>query len=92
MSIASRLSLAHLIPIIASANSLRQYEDERHNLKMVIKMWKVERPESYNLKELNTVLAQEVRLGKMKELISSSLLQGLHDMVMWINLMTQESP
>ena len=67
MSIASRLGLAHLIPIIASSNSLRQYQDERRKLKMVIQLWRDEGPESYNLKELKTVLAQEVRWYKMKQ-------------------------
>jgi hypothetical protein len=67
MSIASRLSLAHLIPIVASSTFRRQYEDERHKLKMVIQLWRDERPESYNLKELKAVLAQEVRRGEMKQ-------------------------
>ena len=67
MSIASRLGLAHLIPIIASSNSRRQYRDERRKLKMVIQLWRDERPESYNLNELKAVLAQEVRWYKMKQ-------------------------
>jgi len=76
MSLASRLSLSHFSPAIVSANSRRQFQNERSKLKMLLQVWKEQRPESYNLKVLKTVLAQE----------------GLHEMVMWINLMTQESP
>ena len=70
MSIASRLGVSHLIPTIASSNSRRQYQDERSKLKMVIQLWRNKRPESYNLKELKAVLAQEVRWGEMKKHVS----------------------
>ena len=91
MSISTRLSLTHFIPIIISATIRKQYQDERSKLKLDIQMWKDERSESFNLKGLKTVLAQEVRWCFMNTYLKP-ILQGLLNMLMWINLMTQESP
>ena len=67
MSIATRLSLTQFIPNIASTDSRRKYQDDRSKLKMVIQVWRDERPESYTLKGLKTTLAQEVRWCFMKQ-------------------------
>ena len=60
MSLAKQLNLGHFSPIIASAGTRRQSQSERSKLKMLLRIWRDQRPESYNLKELKCVLAKEV--------------------------------
>ena len=61
-SMAIRLHLDHFFPCISSCNTINQSVPDKSQLKLLLKIWRNERPDSYNVKELKTLLAQEVRL------------------------------
>jgi len=56
--------------------SRRRGQTDRQCLVGLMRLWQDRRPDTYNIKTLKWLLAAE----------------GLHDMWMWVNMMTQESP
>jgi len=56
--------------------SRRRGQTDRQYLVGLMRLWQDRRPDTYNIKTLKWLLAAE----------------GLHDMWMWVNMMTQESP
>jgi len=80
-SLGRRLGLgAHLalVPGVwgVTPGSRRRGQTDRQCLVGLMKLWQDRRPDTYNIKTLKWLLAAE----------------GLHDMWMWVNMMTQESP